>query len=50
MAQGTSIKGITKEELLSKEIKISHIGMEQKSIGYFFQNLDDIITLHQRRS
>ena len=50
MAQGTSIKGITKEELLSKEVKIAHIDMEQKSIGYFFQNLDDIITLHQRRS
>ena len=50
MAQGTSIKGITKEELLSKEIKISHVDMEQKSIGYFFQNLDDLITLHQRRS
>lgn len=46
MAQGTSIKGITKEELLSKEVKIAHIDMEQKSIGYFFQNLDDIITLH----
>ena len=49
MAQGTSIKGITKEELLSKEVKIAHIDMEQKSIGYFFQNLDDIITLHQRK-
>lgn len=49
IAQGTSIKGITKEELLSKEVKIANIDMEQKTIGYFFQYLDDIITLHQRK-
>ena len=46
--QGTSIKGITKEELLSKVILIPKTE-EQLQIGQFFQNLDNIITLHQRK-
>lgn len=46
--QGTSIKGITKEELLSKEIMIPQL-KEQKIIGIYFQSLDHLITLHQRK-
>ena len=49
MVQGTSIKGITKEELLSKDLKISQRDLEQKYIGQFFQKIDNLITLHQRK-
>lgn len=49
MVQGTSIKGITKEELLSKDLKISQSDLEQKYIGKFFRKIDNIITLHQRK-
>ena len=45
--QGTSIKGITKDELLAKEILIPDC-KEQKKIGAYLHNLDDLITLHQR--
>ncbi|MGM0950174.1 MAG: restriction endonuclease subunit S [Bacillota bacterium] len=46
--QGTSIKGITKEELLSKNIMVPVDRDEQFKIGSFFKNLDNLITLHQR--
>ena len=46
--QGTSIKGITKNELLIKEIPIPSLP-EQKAIGTFFSTLDQHITLHQRK-
>lgn len=46
--QGTSIKGITKDELLAKEILIPDCE-EQKKIGAYLHNLDDLITLHQRK-
>ena len=46
--QGTSIKGITKDELLAKEIKLPK-RPEQDQIGKFFTNLDHLITLHQRK-
>ena len=45
--QGTSIKGITKDELLAKEILIPDCE-EQKKIGAYLHNLDDLITLNQR--
>lgn len=41
--QGTSIKGVTKEELLAKKIEIPTKKDEQKAIGRFFKNLDDLI-------
>ena len=47
--QGTSIKGITKNELLAKEIMVPSIE-EQKPIGDYFHALDNLITLHQRKS
>ncbi|HFI0352228.1 TPA: restriction endonuclease subunit S [Streptococcus suis] len=47
--QGTSIKGITKNELLIKEIPIPSLP-EQEAIGTFFSTLDQHITLHQRKS
>lgn len=45
--QGTSIKGITKEELLAKSISIP-CDEEQAKIGEFFKQLDHLIALHQR--
>lgn len=44
--QGTSIKGITKDELLAKEILIPDCE-EQKKIGAYLHTLDSLITLHQ---
>ncbi|MFA6816533.1 MAG: restriction endonuclease subunit S [Lentisphaeria bacterium] len=47
--QGTSIKGITKEELLKKQIKIPIQNTEQTKIGSYFQEVDKLIRLHQRK-
>ena len=47
--QGTSIKGITKDDLLSKSIFVPNNMNEQQQIGSFFSNLDTLITLHQRK-
>lgn len=44
--QGTSIKGITKDELLAKEIMIPCYE-EQERIGSYLHSLDHLITLHQ---
>lgn len=46
--QGTSIKGITKDELLAKQIMIPNYA-EQQQIGAFFKHLDNLIALHQRK-
>lgn len=46
--QGTSIKGITKEELLGKNIFIPG-RQEQEAIGKFFSKIDSLLTLHQRQ-
>ena len=45
--QGTSIKGITKDELLAKVVSVPE-RKEQEAIGTYFRNLDNLITLHQR--
>lgn len=47
--QGTSIKGITKEELVNKKIMVPVELDEQQKIGSFFKQLDETITLHQRK-
>ena len=47
-SQGTSIKGITKDYLLSINMFVPSIP-EQKKIGAYFSNLDNLITLHQRK-
>ena len=46
--QGTSIKGITKVELLSKKVLIPSL-YEQQAIGTYFSNLDSLITAHQEK-
>ena len=46
--QGTSIKGVTKNELLAKEIMIPCYE-EQEKIGSYLHSLDHLITLHQRK-
>jgi type I restriction enzyme S subunit len=46
--QGTSIKGITKNELLDKKINTPNNLDEQTKIGNFFKKLDDTINLHQQ--
>ena len=48
--QGTSIKGMTKEDLLSKVISVPKRMDEQAQIGAYFKSLDTLITLHQRKS
>ncbi len=47
--QGTSIKGITKADLLDKETFVPIKVEEQQKIGSFFKQLDDTIALHQRK-
>ena len=44
--QGTSIKGITKVELLSRKVLIPSLS-EQQAIGAYFSNLDNLIAAHQ---
>ena len=46
--QGTSIKGITKVELLSKKVLIPSLP-EQQAIGTYFTNLDNLISAHQEK-
>ena len=48
IVQGSAIKGITKEDLLTKQIMIP-CKAEQEKIGNYFQSLDRLITLHQRK-
>ena len=45
--QGSAIKGITKEDLLSKDLLIPTRD-EQSKIGLMIKRLDSLITLHQR--
>ncbi|WP_338650573.1 restriction endonuclease subunit S [Listeria seeligeri] len=47
--QGTSIKGITKSDLLEKSITIPVEVEEQKKIGFLFKQLDDIILFHKNK-
>lgn len=46
--QGTSIKGMTKNDLLEKNLNIPLSIEEQTKIGSFFKQLDDTIALHQQ--
>lgn len=46
--QGTSIKGITKSDLLGKNINIPVDTNEQMKIGKLMKGLDNTITLHQQ--
>ena len=46
IVQGSAIKGITKDDLLSKEIMLPSES-EQIKIGEYFRHLDHLITLHQ---
>lgn len=47
--QGSAIKGITKEDLLSKMLIIPPTTPEQEKIGTFFKQLDRLISLHQTK-
>ena len=46
--QGTSIKGITKVELLSKKVLIPSLP-EQQAIGAYFSTLDNLINSHHEK-
>ena len=46
--QGTSIKGITKIELIEQSISIPSSGQEQNLIANVLSKIDSIITLHQQ--
>lgn len=47
--QGTSIKGVTKDDLLANDITISRNQEEQQKIGTLFSRVDDLLTLHRRK-
>lgn len=47
--QGTSIKGITKDELLRKEIYMPSDKKEQQKVGEYFQNLDNLINQSKQK-
>jgi len=46
--QGSAIKGITKNDLLTKNLLIP-LREEQNKIGQLLKGLDSLITLHQRK-
>ena len=46
-SQGTSIKGITKDQILNMRISCPSIE-EQKEIGALLKKVDETVTLHQR--
>ncbi len=48
IVQGSAIKGITKDDLLSKEVLLPSLP-EQEKLSNALQNLDHLITLHQRK-
>ena len=48
IVQGSAIKGITKEDLLEKNLPMPSVE-EQAQIGVLFSQLDNLITLHQRK-
>ena len=50
VVQGTSIKGMTKEDLLSKSLLIPVDIGEQTRLGGLFYKLDSLLSLHQRKS
>ena len=49
VVQGTSIKGMTKEDLLSKSLLIPVDIGEQTRLGGLFYKLDSLLSLHQRK-
>ena len=49
VVQGTSIKGMTKEDLLSKSLLIPVDIGEQTRLGCLFYKLDSLLSLHQRK-
>lgn len=48
IVQGSAIKGITKDDLLSKEIMLPSEA-EQIKISEYFRQLDHLVTLHQQK-
>ena len=48
LIQGTKISSISKSALQNTDIHFPNSEKEQLQIGLFFQNLDNLITLHQR--
>ena len=49
VVQGTSIKGMTKEDLLSKSLLIPVDIGEQTRLGCLFYKFDSLLSLHQRK-
>lgn len=47
--QGTSIKGVTKSELMKESIKVPLKKAEQDKISSFLFKMDSLIALHQRK-
>ena len=49
LAAGSTVNNLNKELVSSTQVCIPNIE-EQKTIGIFFETIDNLITLHQRRS
>ena len=49
LIQGTKVSSISKSAILDTEIVYPHSEQEQNQIGTYFRNLDNLITLHQRK-
>ena len=49
LAQGISRYNISKNGVMKIEVPLPDL-QEQKALGEYFQNLDNLITLHQRKS
>ena len=49
LVQGTAIKGITKEDLISKKLSVAQSLNEEEVIGSFFTLLDTLITHQQHK-
>lgn len=47
ISQGTSIKGVTKKDLLNKKVTVPKSKIEQTKIGKFFKELDELIEFQQ---
>lgn len=49
LIQGTKVSSVSKSSLLNTHILYPVLKEEQSQIGKYFHNLDNLITLHQRK-
>ena len=49
LAAGSTFESINSDAVNGAEIAVPRDNVEQEKIGVFFKNLDNLITLHQRK-